>query len=760
MYTSTVGLKATVPENTQDQDLPPPNYDSTQSYVTNSPNLLTPTTTPGSVLIPSSESLGPHISNTPSFDFAQLTETAVSPAVSPASAASAAPAAAPAPAASLIVTDEFTWKETILDNVHRMPNMTFEDHVLPKSVTIDVFYTKDIGEINKVPEMIDPSLYEYKQGDLLNGYIIIRNTSNKPIPFEMFYLLFEGNFTVANPANFGDPVPVKIQRFLEMFDFYGSWNDAHINRLVTETEDIIYGGDDDPTDPLDGSHLYFVPNKQILPNRTYKRFFSFRIPNNLLDSVCNEHNLSKHVELPPTIGLPRFETAHFPEREKTKIRDLGILHTSVSYGVMARFIGKKSTWEKRFGKFETPKQKDNAKLVNSKGDEYIILKELTNYVRVVAETKIPTQNEKLMKEAENKLLYENLVKQIQNKIDLGNNMIKAVNEHRQIDCVLQSNEIISQQDIDAAKTRQHYFKRDIDSIRDIKTNLTKIEYYHIFIQLVKKTLTSGTKNVGVLSVRTPKRKYHINYIPPTRFRDAPIKSAPSWVLDIPVDFSVANTRAIEKLKLPQIKSISAELVVHTIKSMNKPIALELNHDLVYNKCQNNCKESVDKDTFTNNIIRPFTEQAIEINHILKTLGVDKFKVEKQLIDDLKSICQLKEKTMNLMINELKVDGEIYNPKNPNHQLNWSVNENNAVASLNEHNASASLNLTVNLQRMSMKGIPLGVDKLKSYDLVNLVPNFQSCYIARFYHICLKFSLGNGVCARIKVPVVIDKIDRE
>ena len=120
--------------------------------------------------------------------------------------------------------------ETILDNVHRLPNLTFQSHKISEAVKLEVHFTKDVCELGKKPELIDPYIYEYKQGDLLNGYILIKNTSEKPIPFEMFYLLFEGNFMVANPLDAKDKV--KIRKFLEMFDFSGSWNEGNISRLA------------------------------------------------------------------------------------------------------------------------------------------------------------------------------------------------------------------------------------------------------------------------------------------------------------------------------------------------------------------------------------------------------------------------------------------------------------------------------------------------------------------------------------------------
>ena len=39
---------------------------------------------------------------------------------------------------------------------------------------------------------------------------------------------------VANPLDAKDKVPVKIRKFLEMFDFSGSWNEGNISRLATE----------------------------------------------------------------------------------------------------------------------------------------------------------------------------------------------------------------------------------------------------------------------------------------------------------------------------------------------------------------------------------------------------------------------------------------------------------------------------------------------------------------------------------------------
>ncbi|CAK9436886.1 uncharacterized protein LODBEIA_P14080 [Lodderomyces beijingensis] len=732
MYTSTLGLNATVPDDIPDQLLPPPpNYDANpgkcnqQSTSAFSPNTLSPSPTPATAGTASSSERELVAQN--SNDLVPVQSVS---------------------GRRLIVTDDHTWRETILDNVHNMPNMTFEDHEIPKAVKMEIFYTKDIGEIGKQPEMIDPSLYEYKQGDLLNGYLMIHNTSNHPVPFEMLYLLFEGNYMVANHSDLRDTVPVKCKRFLEMFDFYGSWNDAHINRLKSEAECVHWGGEDDPIDPIDGSHLYFIGKKEILPNRTYKRFFSFRIPNNLLDTNC-EHSLSRHLELPPTMGQSRWELAHFPERERGRVRDLSIPNTSVSYGVMARFIGRKSTWEEKFGKFETPKKKSNAKLVNSHGDEYIILKELINYVRVVTETEKPTTSEKLVKQVENELSLENMRQKLDALIKQGKRLMEAIESKNFNAAIIELNEHISQEEIEAAKVRQSYTSH-VESLRDMKENgMNKTDYYEDSVALVKKSLT-GSKKIGVLRAKTPKVEYHIKYIPPPSFREGAIDElAHSWKLEIPVDLEAIATS--EKFTAPVIKGIGAELVVHTIKSPSRPIALEFNHNLIYNnnKYNNNKKNTenrtagVDSNTFTSTIIKPFQRQAVEIASILEILGTDNFRVEKQLINDLKSVCRLEEKTMNLVVENLK-------------SFNCKDVKMSASDSTKSQLFHASLRLALDLKRLSVKGYPVGMDKEKSYDKLNLVPSFQSCYLARFYHLSLKIVVSHGDCVRLKVPLYIDK----
>lgn len=96
------------------------------------------------------------------------------------------------------------------------------------------------------------------------------------------------------------------------------------------------------------------------------------------------------------------------------------------------------------------------------------MKELTNYIRVIPTTNVPTENERLMKLVENRLLFDNLVKRVKDKIDIGKQLEKAL-ESRTVPDLSPD---LTQEEIEAAKMTQSY--QHADSIRDIKSNMKKL----------------------------------------------------------------------------------------------------------------------------------------------------------------------------------------------------------------------------------------------------------------------------------------------
>ena len=641
-----------------------------------------------------------------------------------------------------ILADEQTnWQETILDNTHLLKNLTETNNPDSNAMSIKIHFTKDICQVGKKPVEIDPSLFEYKQGDYLNGYVVIRNDSDKPIPFEMFYLVFEGTMKILDLKS----GKFKHSRnFLQMFDFSGSWNEGHINRLITEFANPYECPD--IRDSLDGSFLSFASQKEIMPNRTYKRFFTFKIPNFLLDTECNEHNLSTHVQLPPSMGCP---TIGKHGEHKTPVKDFSMQDSAITYGVLARFVGRKSRYNVDKSLFKS----DDTILVNSKGDEFLILKEEYNYVRILQQSNILTKSEQAMKYVETKLLYDNLTNRVREKIEFGKQLRDTL-ENQEFDTSIDITRRFSDTDLELSKRRQYYQS----GARDNKHNPAIKEEYTFNYLLTKKLFSGSVKQLGTLQICTPKKEYPVKYIPPKQFRLKPITNndLKSWTLDIPLDLTYTFPHLNERCdikKIPQVKSILADLIVLTIKSEKYPIPVEFHHDIIYQPSTNKVQQTSefrDKDTFENNVVKPMQSLSNELYHVAKELG-DNFKIEKQLVDDIKAICQLQSKNNNLWIQDAQV-------RTNTELVPLSSKTINSIPWKCEGNSqySKKFNLVLNLESAVLKTLGNSKNVLKAYDSFCLVPNFQYCRMARLYFIRVSLGLSNNQIVHIKLPVSIHK----
>lgn len=404
----------------------------------------------------------------------------------------------------LIIADEDTnlWQETILDNVHKLTNLMYSNKEVSNAVKISIQFTKEVGELGKEPILIDPLLHEYKQGDLINGYVLITNESNEPIPFDMFYVLFEGNLTVANSLDINDRKPTKIERFLQMFDFSASWNHAHINRLITEYANAY----ECPliTDSYDDTKMAFS-NRKLLPGVTYKRFFTFKIPENLLDSECG-HSLLDHTQIPPTLGKSRSEDyvnlTYKPDATKTK--SLSFIDTSISYGVQARFIGRASKYNVNLSKRKDPV------LINSKGDEYVILKETNKFLRIVPQVRYLTPNQRVIKRKGSQILYDNLINRCKEKIKIGHELIQSIEANKMDNAIDLINKLSSQAPSDHVKFNQLYQSTSgAECKRDLIDQFSE-KNYNLISPYTKRSIRGSITPIGTLQVSTPKLEYIIN----------------------------------------------------------------------------------------------------------------------------------------------------------------------------------------------------------------------------------------------------------
>lgn len=645
---------------------------------------------------------------------------------------------------SLIVADELTntWRETILDNIHQLRNMTDTDNSYSQSLEILVHFTEEVGEPGKVPKHVDPLNFEYKQGDYLNGYVLFRNNGSEPIQFDMCYIMFEGTFIVANAKDPNDLAPVKIRKFLEMYDFAASWNSALINRLMTPDT----CPDACPlVDPLDGSRLCISMEKKIKPGQLYKRFFTFKIPVRLLDSECNSHNLAGHVELPPTLGLSRSEKNSWASSHKP-VDDFSFFDTATTYGVLARFIGKAH-------KYNWGGNDQALKLINAEGEEFVILKEQVAHVRILQESNLATEGEKAANNEASRVLYQNLVNRVKESIEVGRELKRAIEKFDDKSTIDISTRLAAVEAVEAraqndtVKARQLYTGYGSSS-RDSKCPTTECKY-NVVVPVIKKAVFGSPKPCGTLTLLTPKTEYLLNYISPQRFRYGEKVDNSSWKIQVPLEATFTPASILTKSgQLPEITRISAEFVVFTLKSNDRQIPVELNHDFLF---KNDTSNPV--DNFTHLVKRPLKQHATELFQLASELGTSNFKVERSLVQDLSAMVNLEEKYNNLVLHDVEVIDSSGQPCQTKNGVKIPWEERNGQPFTKKF--SVCVDIAKALKKVpNPRPLKPGY---KSYDEFTLVPSFHTCLLSRMYYLKIRIVLSNDRMVEVKVPVSIAKM---
>lgn len=648
---------------------------------------------------------------------------------------------------SFIVADESSnsWRETILDNYAHLRNLSSSQNAMAQALQLSVHFTKDVGERGVKPELIDPSLYEYKQGDFLNGFIYIRNEGTKPIPFDMFYVNFDGNFIVADLRN-PRGKPVKIRRFLEMYDFAASWNPAAVNRLLSENETQLQCLS--LVDPLDNSSLAIGPEKLLHPGILYKRFFTFKIPTRLLDSECNDHNLSGHTELPPTLGLCQAEKDKW--NHPKQINDFSFIDTSISHNLCARFIGKASKYD------AIQSDATGCKLINEAGDEFVILKETNSFIRILQETNIPSDREKELSNEISRVMFNSFVDQLKERIAFGNELCKVIKDLETSPDTIDISNVISAEETvhnelhnDVTKSRQ-LFQRT-SSARDVKVGPDVPKFFNVVVPYYKKMLFGRPKEQGTVFLQTPKTDYLLSYISPERFRTRGPIDPSSWKVEIPIELTYTPSGLPEdaNVKPPEILSIFGELIVFTLKSNNRPIPIELNHDFLFKNISKSANNNQSTDDFTHIVKRPMQQYAKEIYHLFKTLGTENFRVQRRMIDDLAALTRMDEKYNRLVLNDLKTVDES-NKSIPYKGIPWSKLEGNQL----RKKFTLAVDVT-KAQKMLVDNLSVSKN-YKAYDEFTLVPSFQTCLMSRLYYFRFVIRLTGNQTMEFKLPVTIAK----
>ncbi|CAH6723603.1 hypothetical protein CLIB1444_17S00540 [[Candida] jaroonii] len=600
------------------------------------------------------------------------------------------------------------WENTILANIHKLQNLSKSDNKISKQLKVDITITRNVCQKGIPPDIIDTSNKEFKQGDYIHGFVTIENVSQEPLSFDMIYVVFEGTQIVLenNDGLIDTQKPKVVHKFLNMTDLFASWSFANINRLTTDNGDPRDWCEGD-TDPYDNTLLSLDLDKKLLPGLKYKRFFSFRVPDKLLDDICDLHNLNGHTILPPSMGFPKYSvrpSSLLAEKSKT-VNDLSFLDTCINYSVECRVIGKAHDYN-----------------LQDKKNQYVIANECIKPVRV-----IPLPNYYYNEEPREIMrYYKGFVSSIKDKIDLGKALQSTTSS-------------LSDLSLTPMNSSDSKIKQLFRSSSDLKTPIVKEfdDVYQNTIPFKKKGILS-TKTTSFISLCTPKKHYSIKYVPPIRFRDQPIRIPE---LSIPLQL-IHHENSSSSL---DIKSIKAELIVGTFRSSGHPLPVEFCHEFFINDDELEIMSKNEAEIFNERVVNPRKQDLKTLNKLIDKVGGENIRVDRRLYDDLKALALLSGKFSIFEINDPKL---MINDKLSNvSDITWN--------SINNQAYQTDFKLNLDLHKCSSKSynIPKHGD---FFDYVTLVPDNQTCFSVRLYYIKVTVKLAKSDSLVVKIPFNVER----
>ncbi|CAI5758579.1 unnamed protein product [Candida verbasci] len=682
--------------------------------------------------------------------------------------------------------------DTILENAHKLKRLTSSNKDISKLLEIKINITKNIGKVGETPKILNPLTLELKQGDYVYGFVLITNRISHEIPFDMFSVQLEGCLTFGNVNNNNTLIveqPTKFSRFLTMFDFNASWNDAFLDRLVTDNNNPYRDMSKDQEqfmDPQDHTYYQLNSRKVFEPGRTYKKFFTFKLPEKLLDSDC-EHSLIRHLQIPPTLGICKNEIINTLRHKwkdskdssiegeeilKNKYKyasltnDFSFLDTSISYCISARVIGRASEYKELLGG-------TNNQNIDIDHDEYVVANEDYKYLRVIPVSPQILQLNRSMIHQEARLLYGNFIEKIKEKIEFGKELIEK-NQHIQpissqssLRPISSSSSLSSLHNINTlepslsvlelAKMQQSYYSKS--SYRQRFNSTESKDVYEVFLPYKKKSMFGSSKIIGLTAFSTPKVEYKANYIPLPQFQNK-IKNIDQLkkenILKVPINltFIFGEEKYNSPSSLPDFKSVSVDLIALTIKSKKHSIPVAIHPEMLFdNKSkaassthQNNL--NLTHDNFDYITIKRFQKYAAELSKILKQVDPELLDLDKDFVKDIKCLASLSTNFVHMRVKHVHLESSTSLKK---HDTITSIPWEKNVLENNDDDAvryDKKLILLIDLNSAMLKPV-------NSTDFC-LVPEFQSCLLARVYYLKIDFKLSNLEKISLRVPVVLQK----
>lgn len=642
------------------------------------------------------------------------------------------------------------WETTVLANVHKLANLADAGNLRANHLDVAVTFTDRVCQKGQRPDIVDLSQREFKQGDFIHGFVTIRNRNLDPVPFDMVYVVFEGVLSVVNSVNGprDSKLPPTVLKFLNMLDLFASWSYANIDRLTTDSgdpHDWCVG----ETDPYDNTVLSIDVKRLFQPGVTYKRFFSFRVPDRLLDDTCDVHSLDCHCNIPPTLGatINLNTLKRLPRHPDTAVKDFSLMDTSINYSVSARVIGRLSQY--------TP---SHAK------DQYVLVNEASRPIRVLPYTSDEAYRGYWTRKVNS--CYKAFVDDVHRKIEQGELVLLAKRSESSL--LLSGSDLLSPQLsrpslasvlLETAKLRHLY---QVSGSETQKLGLGKLNDANTYLHLSpyrKKTIAGYSKVLGVFSLLTPKTVYRTVYVPPLWYRN-PFTDH-NTKMTVPLDLSYYYDQSLGVQTPPEPKSINVELVVLTVRSKKHLIPLEFNHEMCFRDHVVDDLESKkapdEPENFDSIVIKPFHEGYMRLVSLMKKIGFDDdaFRVETLFFKDIKSLAMLHTKYINLQIPTIKIESRSETSEG-SHKSPVSVPwvASNSTSNPNYKILTKNMNLTFDLNSCRLKGSESGSAQ-SAFDAFCLVPEFQLCLLLRLYYLKISVKHKNGSTQTVHVPVSIE-----
>lgn len=605
-----------------------------------------------------------------------------------------------------------TWENSILANAHRLARLGDFDRLRADKIQVQIFFTATPGSCSREPTSYDPLNKEFLQGDSIHGYVLLENLNPKPVPFDMFLVVFEGRVSVNIVESDSKLKPVVFYKFLNMFDYSASWTPAYFDRV------------DNKIDPRDGTHLQFSV-KALEPGVKYKRFFNFTVPDCLLDCACESHQIPSHCQLLPTLGLDRMtflqrlrqqrdghltpkKSGHSPgpymhpsensssEHVSRKppmtplVRDFSFPDTSINYCVETRLVAKRSAYQ-------------NAGLPGS--DEFIIVKEAGSSLRVVPKEMNFVQDDDTLMERR----FESFCSTVERIISRGHKLDNGLS---------------------IAPTRRSSTAKQVYGDKGL-FNTPSSNNFEVLMPYKKKSLTQNPKVVGMVRALFSREEKILLYKSPVKFASVSSssnKNKTQFILPISMEYKCKEDP--RNSRPPEIKGVSAKIVACTVRSNKYPIPVELSQKMKFNN------SLMLKDEFEKNVVEKFQKYLQELSKLIAKHGHTKLDIDQQLMMDVKCLANLHVKNDCLKISAEYTGGL---PK-------WSNYDQSETC----HNLFKVL---VDISSLAAKDTSKQLPENMRGSL-GLVPSFESCIVARFYYALIELKMGNGDVLPLKVPVKI------